>query len=239
MDKLSFLDGDQPNTEELPIEAASEPVAEASAPEPVEPAAVVAAPVAEPTRPEPGYVPLAAMMDERDKRKALEEQLAAYQRAQQPAYVPDALTDPDGAIKHSVASMQGELMETKLNMSEIGARRFYGEDQVEAAKTWALQKFSQSPTFQAEVLSKPDPYDFAVQQYKRDQISSTVTEDDFKAFQSWKAAQTALAGTQPAASAAPPNTAQSPPRSIAGEPSSGGITHVPIDEAAGYNALFQ
>jgi hypothetical protein len=241
MDKLDFLDGVSPIEEALPVEATPEPVAEAIAPEPVtsEPTPTpVAAPVA-PTPPEPGHVPIGALMDERDRRKAAEERVAQFERQQQPTRIPDPLTDPEGALNHTAAAFQSQLIDTKLNLSEVAARRFYGAEAVDAAKDWALQKFSQSPAYQNEVLSQPDPYDFAVQQYKKDQISSSVTEDDYKAFQSWKSAQAILAGTSPAASAAPQITATSPPRSIASEPSGGGVTHVPLDDAAGYNALFE
>lgn len=102
-------------------------------------------------------------------------------------------------------------------MSEVAARRHYGVELTDAAKQWALTKFSTSPAFQAEVLNNPDPYDYAITAYQREQIASQVSGDDFKAFQAWKTAQAQVA----AAPAATPQQAPVP-RSIASTPSAGG-----------------
>ena len=71
-----------------------EPVAEAPAPEPVTPEVQTER---GPEEPKPGYVPLAAMMDERDKRKAAEERATRLEQAQQtaPQAIPDAYDDPE------------------------------------------------------------------------------------------------------------------------------------------------
>lgn len=237
---LVFQDEGQPsNDTATPIEAASEPVASPDASSTPEPAAAspVAAPAApEAAKPEPGYVPITALMDERDRRKAAEARAAQYEQQREAPKAPDAWSDPEGFQAHTVAQFQAQLTDTKLNMSEMAAKRHFGVEKVEAAKAWALAKFEKEPAFQNQVLNQTDPYDFAIQQFDRDTIASSVTTDDFAQFQAWKAAQAQLAPAT-GASASPPLT--DPPRSIASQPnSSGGVTHTPIDELSGFNGLF-
>ena len=104
-EKLNFLDAEEPapvTTEATPQPAAPEP---AAAPEP-EPQGDARA-----RDPETGrFVPISALLDERDKRQAetakridLEAQLQRYQQPQQPEQVP---TDPSGIIQYALAEQQ-------------------------------------------------------------------------------------------------------------------------------------
>lgn len=223
MDDSDFLDGIGSMEEEV---ATSEPetVVEPVAPEP-EP--IASEPVAE-VKPEPQHVPLTAMLDERDKRKALEAELERLRAAQQPQErpsVPDMFEDPDGYTAYQAQVHQQQVINTKLDLSEDMARDKFGDEKVEAAKAWALQMFQTRPGFQQEVLSQRHPYKYAVEQYEREQIATSVTPDDFAQFQAWKLAQNQIQETQTPAKVAPP-------RSLASAPSAGGINAevAPTDE---------
>lgn len=209
----------QPETEPKPEPAPAVPEPEAL-PAPVEPEA----------RPDPQHVPITAMLDERDKRKAeaerankAEAELAQIRLQQQPQALPDMFEDPDGFRAHQESLVYQQALGTKLDISEEMARDKFGDELVDKARDWALGMFQNRPGYQQEVFQQRNPYRYVVEQYQRDQMASQVTPDDFAQFQAWKAAQTALQAPQPAtpAPAIPPRTV--PPRSLASAPSAGGV----------------
>lgn len=239
MDKLGFLDGEESPIEEPRVEEivqVEEPVVEA---DPVEPVAVepnpLVAPVV-PTPPEPGHIPIAAMLEERDKRKAVEEQLRALQAQQQPQEVPDPIEDPEGALAYQQALTQQAVLNTKLDISEDLARDKHGDETVEAAKAWALQKFSQSPAYQAEVLRQRNPYAYVVKEYQKEQtLQKLGTPDDIDGYLAWKAAQAQI--QQQAALAVEPQPTV-PTRSIASATSAGGAQHVATGPGVAFGDTF-
>ena len=218
--------------DEAVIETPAEPVVETPA-EPVAEPVVVETP-AEPAKPEPGFVPFAAVLDERDKRKErdaenerLRQQLQQFQQAQaQPQAVPDMFEDPEGYTSALATTFEQKLYQQQLNMSDRFAQNQYGEELTTAAKQWAFEKCNTDPYFNAKVRESGDPVGYAVQEYQRDQIVSTVTPDDFKQFTAWKQAQ---AGLTPAPTAQEtPSPAKPPPRSLASAPSAGPAANEPV-----------
>lgn len=240
MDKLDFLDGEESPIEEPRVEEAEapEPVVEAVPVEPVEPAEpvlTVTAPVA-PSQPEPGFVPIAVVLDTRDKLKAAEAELAQYRAQQQPQQVPDPIEDPEGSAAYQQALTQQAVLNSKLDISEDLARDKHGDATVDAAKDWALQKFSQSPAYQAEVLSQRNPYAYVVKEYQKEQtLQKLGTPDDIDGYLAWKAAQTQL--QQQAAEAAPSQPTM-PTRSIASATSAGGVSHVATGPGVAFGDAF-
>jgi hypothetical protein len=192
---------------------------------PTEPSLTVEAP-----KPEPGFVPFAAVLDERDKRKALEAQVAQFQaqqaQNQQPFEMPDPVEDPDGFRHYQQAAISEGIRQTNLNWSKRIATMEHGPEVVEKAYDWAFQRCAQDPLFNAKVMQSPDPVGLAVAEYNREQIASKVTPQDFDEFKAWKAAQTTLQqqAAQPPGAAAPPNpTPTLPPKSLASAASAGSI----------------
>ena len=213
---------------ETPAITPEEPVVEAPA-EPVQ----VAPPVAEPAKPEPGFVPLAALLDERDRKKQLEAELARYQAQQAPAEPLDVY-DPE----QMATWQQNQLLNTKLELSEDVTRDKFGDEIVDKARDWALQRFGANPAYQQEVLRQRNPWKFVVDQYQRDQIASQVSIDDFQQFQAWKAAQAQLT-QQTAATFAAQTPPVQPPPSLASAPSAGSSSQPkpdPVTEKL--NAMF-
>lgn len=200
---------------ETPVEAVAEPVA-------VEPAP-------EPAKPEPGFVPFAAVLDERDKRKELQAEIERMRQAQpaaQPQPIPDMFEDPEGYTSALAQTFEQRIYQTQLQMSDRFAQNQYGEELTTAAKQWAFEKCNQDPHFNAKVRESGDPVGYAVKEYQRDQIASNVTQDDFTQFMAWKQAQ---AGLTPAPTPTDnPSPAKPPPRSLASAPSAGTAAIEPV-----------
>ena len=225
-DDSDFLDAIEADNKGEPVKA-EEPVAEAPSPEPVieEPAAPPAPePVieeAEAPKPEAQQVPITALLDERDKRKALEAELAQFRATQQPAeQVPDRWEDPEGYEAFQEQRIQTALYQQNLQWSERIATIQHGEETVSEAKKWGIERCGADPFFNAKVAASPDPVDYIVSEWKREQIASQVNPDEFKQFQAWKAAQSAI---QPPPQPAAAPSRSTPPRSLASAPSAGGI----------------
>lgn len=212
-------------TSPIAEEQAFEPMQEAPAePEPVaEPVAVepAAPPVAtpEPAKPEPGFVPLAAVLDERDRRKQLEAQLAQFQAQQNPPE-PIDVYDPE----QLAAFQQQQVINTKLDISEDMTRDKFGDELVDKARDWVLSRFTANPAYQQEVLKQRNPWKYVVEQYQRDQIASQVSLDDFQQFQAWKAAQAQITPQPTIAAPIAATPSPVPPPSLASAPSAGPTT---------------
>lgn len=258
MDNLEFLDG-EPSGEESRADTARDekgrfaPKAQEEA-APAEQPPVEAASPQEPTtapappesKPEPGHVPLTVVLDEREKRQAaerakqeLEERLRALEAQRQQQPIPDRNTDPEGWEDWRAQQFEQRLLNERLNTSERFARKEHGADVVDAARDAALQRFQNDPLYYQQVMSAPDPYEVVVQDYKRAQALSALSEPGrLDAFLAWQAGQSA-APAQPnhqAASAPPP----SPPRSLASQPAAGAAKpgEQPVGEGVAFDAIF-
>ncbi len=186
-------------------------------------------PPAEPAKPEPGFVPFAAVLDERDKRKELQAEIERMRQAQpaaQPQPIPDMFEDPQGYTQALSQTFEQQLYQQRLQMSEGFARNQHGNEATEAALAWASARCDTDPYFNAQVRASIDPVGHAVREYQRDQIASSVTPDDFAQFTAWKQAQ---AGLTPAPTPADnPSPAKPPPRSLASAPSAGPAANEPV-----------
>lgn len=231
----------RPEPEPAKVEAPQEPEPSAPAePAPVEPAPEPAPAVAaDPKQHEAGYVPLAVVLDTRDKLKAAEAELAHFraQQAQQQVQMPDPYEDPEGFAQVQEARVQQAILNQTLNTSERFARKEYGVETVESAKAWALQRYAQDPFYQQQVLRDPDPYERVVTDFRREQVFAKVQDpSDFDAFLAWKAAQGQLQQQQAAPAASPNNAPSIPPRSLASAPSAGSVLSEP---AIGEEEIFE
>jgi hypothetical protein len=176
---------------------------------------------------------LIALLEERDKRKAAEERLRqleeqARQTQAAPVQMPDPYEDPEGFAAAQEARVSQALYQTNLRWSEQLNSIKHGEETVKAAKDWGFQRCESDPYFNAKVASSADPIGFVVSEYKREEIASKVTPDEFAQFQAWKEAQGQLT-TQPGGKPPdPPQTSAIPSPSIASAPSAGSILTEPV-----------
>jgi hypothetical protein len=100
-------------------------------------------------------VPLAAVLSERERRRAAEKALEAL-RAQVAAAPEGHQGDPLDALN------------ARFQRSERAARQRHGEAAVDAARTWVEARMRQDHAFAREILAHADPYDLAVVAHARE-----------------------------------------------------------------------
>lgn len=231
MDEM-FGPGEDP-VEEVCVEEELDPVQTDDVPviPPADP------PVVPEAKSEPVMVPLAALHEVRDEVKRLK---AEAERVKQPTPEPiDPWTDLEGAFAQRDQQYQQLLFQQKAQFSRRLAEMQHGAETVQAAVEWAHSKCDADPAFNQQVFAADDPVGFAVQQFNRDQIASSMSMDDFKAFQAWKQAQSnpqpmAAPVAQPAPVAVP-----EPPKSLVSAQSAGAPTKPktdPVEERL--NSMF-
>lgn len=189
-----------------------------------------------------GYVPLATVLDTRDKLKAAEERVRQFEAQQQAPTLPDPYEDPDGYNRFVAAQTQQAVFSAKLDLSEDMARTQHGDELVNTVQQWALERGASDPSFGPTLAQQRNPYGWAVQQYQREQALEELKDpSEFAAYRAWRAAQAnpaAPAPITPAAPAvAPPRAAPAlPPKSIAAAPAIG-KSAIPDDDA--FEAAFR
>jgi hypothetical protein len=194
-------------------------------------------------------VPLAALLDERDKRKALEAELAAIRAkapVDQPA-IPDPYDDPDGYNAFITNTVQQQTLAVKIDISEEMAKTAHGEEAVEAAKEWAIEHAAANPAFKQQFFGARHPMDWVVRQHQQARDLELYQKDPL-AF-----ARTILERNgQPPVTDAMPGAVSgmgqqppaiplrpAPPRSIASAPSGGGSAReVATGPLAAVDSLF-
>ncbi|MCA0358726.1 MAG: hypothetical protein LCH78_18080 [Proteobacteria bacterium] len=240
-DNLDFLDGPSPadtTTADQTPAAAPEPSTDGPARGPdgrfapregEQPQAqpVAEQPALEPAKPEAQTVPLNVVKELRAEIRALKQQ----PQPQPQDYYPEELT-PEEHVERAT-------LNTRLDISEDMARDKFGDEIVDQARDWALEKFQNNPAYKTEVLSQRNPYRYIVEAYKADQRAARLNDladDDIEAFLAWKSGQQA---PQQAAPAAPPQQS-APPRSLASAPAAGGGKpgEQPVGPGVAFDALF-
>lgn len=196
-------------------------------------------PAPPPAQPESGHVPLAAVLDEREKRQAAERRAQALERqiAERTATqeAPSIYDDPEGYQRDVDARLAASQYQIREEMSGRFAVQLHGQEALDAAKAWGHEAAKGDPTFGTRFMNQADPFAWLIAEHKRDTISR-----DPEAFARNWAAQNGyqLAGSPPPAgapqaqpqaqpqapSAAPaaPLAPPPPPRSIVSAPSGGG-----------------
>ncbi len=261
MDKLDFLDGEQSPADDTSPAVEAAPAPDTSDAGPIrddqgrfapkadaqpEPApAELQQPAPEPAQPAipAGYVPLAAVEDERQKRQRLERDYqAAQERLRQFESPPPSPDDPDfPAYQQQLVDQR--IYATNLNWSRRIAEMQHTPQVVSQAHEWGFQRCNDDPLFNAKVAQSPDPYGLIVEEWKREQLLSQVRDPaDIDAFLAWKASQGAQqpAAGQPATASPTPPSNPTPRPSLASLPSGGGPqSGVPKGPGAAFDDVFK
>jgi hypothetical protein len=258
MDNLDFLDGpepaetaaapEQPQAPTEPEPSTTEgqprgpdgkfaPKAEAAPAPPTDPAPTQAPAItpeaptaAEPVKPPEGFVPVGVVQAMREELNALKRQ---PQQPAQPA--PDPYEDFEAYQAWQESQVTAERAEWSRQLAE--AR--HGPEIVTQAQQWAAERFATDPVFAQQALSQRDPYGFAIEAWKRDQVLTKLSDpgliDRFLAFAGGQAAPQA-----PVAAVAAPHQPPTPPRSLASAPSAGGDKPgaIPVHEGAAFDSVF-
>lgn len=208
-------------------------------------AAPVTAPAAPAQAAEPGFVPITALMDVRDRAQKAEAELAELRAKQTPAQPQGEPVNFASLFADDAGLAQWNI---RADVSEDMVRQQHGNDLVNAAQQWGIGKVSTDAAFAQQLARARSPYKFVIEQYQRDQaltkfdpaMLANLDPAEFAAFQTWKASQTG--DTAPIAAAAPAAVSRipppTPPRTLASQPSAGGAQHVPNGPGQAYDATF-
>ena len=175
-DKLAFLDEPQ-GSKETPAPT-PEPAVEQSQPSQEAPQPVVETPSPQPEVIPPGHVPLAAILDEREKRQALEKRLAELEAAKQPQAQIDPITDPEGFARDFETKVEKAKQDILFDTTHRFAVKSYGAEIVKAAEAALGEECKTNPAFFQTVMRQPDPYEFVVKWHKRQQALAKLGDDD-------------------------------------------------------------
>lgn len=235
--------------------AASEPLAPETPVETVQADAVAAPPATDPAPVEPaapseasslqsGHVPLSALLDERERRRAADAELAALRAQAQPPTIPDPYEDPEAFAHHQAVTMAHTAKMHGLQMSRLVATQQHGQEVVDQAMAWAAEHAERDAGFRERTYNSHHPVDLAVAEFKRHQLLNEVGEDP-DAYVRRRAAElgfvapaTPQTPAAPQASAIPPKPA-APRPSLAAAPSAGAVAG-PIVRTGDdrFNAMF-
>lgn len=130
-------------------------------------------------------VPLAAL--EEARRTLAEERQARIDGnkgadtntgASEPVGFRDPKEDPDGWAEDVLGSVQLNIVNSTLNMSEKFARKEHGVELVDQVREWALKRFETDPAYASRILADPDPYETAIADYKKEQLTDKAGKID-------------------------------------------------------------
>jgi hypothetical protein len=234
-----------PAFETTPAEPPAQPPPEPAADGPAPPAQASAAPPP-PAPPEPGHIPISALLEEREKRQGLEKKLAEIEAAQREAQAQarDADLPPD-------QQLQGQLWAVRRDVSRELLAGKHGEAEAQALEAWGFERCERDPAFNAQVFASRNPYEFIRQARQREALLAEVSPDDLDDYRAWKASRAsplrsessggqagAASPTSSAAHAAPPP----PPRSLVTAPNAGGSgaqAEIPVGPGAAFAATIR
>lgn len=126
-----------------------------------------------------GFVPRAAVQDERRKRQEAEARLKQYEQQlvnrQEQAPPPDWYAEPDRAAQVMQQQVQHQIVQTKVEMSQDWAREHYPDyNELEAVFTEAADK---QPHLWQQLYRHPNPAKFAYQQAKKIAAFNEIGDD--------------------------------------------------------------
>lgn len=232
------------NVTELFDDKPQAPVEPPKPAEPVAPAPIAAAPEPakpEAPKPEPGYVPIAGLLDEREKRQAAERRYAELEERHKQA--PSVPADPEQLAAYLNDQNQRALTSGRFDVSETLATQTHGEAMVKEAMEWGMQRATESPAFAAEYMRQKHPIDWAVRQHKKEKLVSELGDDEAtqKAYIERRARELGLIPSASPTPAQPTPAAQqpvapikpaAPTPSLASAPSAGGPM-TPVAQTSG------
>lgn len=258
-DKLAFLDQPRDDAGRFASKDNSQPAPEAEAPAappaspeppPQAPAQQATEPTpSQPSAPPPGYIPIAAVLDEREKRQKFEREFEEYKRkyeeaTRKPPEPVDPITDPEAFNRSIEERLARARWDAITSVSYASANRVHGADKVKAAEEWLASELQQNPALYQQIQRQPDPYDFVVQQHQRTLRLSKIGDEDPEAWaMKWAEANgyvKASAPQAPVAGAPIPQTAPLPRPSLASAPSAASkAPQVPTGPGAAFEAVFK
>jgi hypothetical protein len=255
-DKLDFLDEPDKGSKDTTAPVTPEPAAVETPPPAQETAPVQAQPSVE--VPPPGHVPLAVVLDEREKRQALakeRDELAAWKAEQLQKAQAKPPLDPIVDTDAWVAEQNARLEKLEQNLvwkdAERRALRDFGPDVVKAAFDAAMAEMLASPAFYQTIVGQHEPYEFVVKWHKRQLALAKLGDEDPDAWfekqfearikeRGYIAPERGPDGKFVAASPAPATQTPLPKPSLASAPAaSGSAPKIPAGPGVAFDAAFK
>ena len=168
-------------TEETTEEMAEAPEVEEPEPEQEEPQGSTT----EPDKPEKtGEVPIAALLDEREKRQAYERELAQLKQQlaekQTPAETPDPLDDTNGFVSHVMSQVEKARLQDRVELSQEVMRMSHQDYDEAEAKFIAMA--NENPALIQEMHSTRLPAKFVYDTVKKaEKLEQLQNVDEFEA----------------------------------------------------------
>lgn len=154
------------------------------------------------------HIPISALLDEREKRQALQREVEALRKAQQEqAKKPDFYEDPEGRLTQERTQVQQMLWNERLNTSEMVARQAHGDEAVTAATEAFSQEVQRNPALYMELQRQQNPYGFVVQWHKRNSFLSKIGDDPDAYIEAQIKSRLEAMQVQPKPAAPPPSLA--------------------------------
>lgn len=204
----------------------TQPVSEPTPPaQPADPGSVVPpappldTPAVTPPAAPAGFVPLDAMLGERERRQKAEQRADALEAAQKPPVAPPTVaSDPEGWQRNMEAQVARVENATRLEFSGRAAEQIHGKETLDAAMAWGKDIGAKDKFFGQRFNAQPDPFGFLVAEYraakKLEQIGSKSPEEwalEYAATQGFVKPDAGTPQQQPAGAAVvPPVTPQAP-----------------------------
>jgi hypothetical protein len=185
-------------------------------------------------------VPIAAMLDERDKRQALERKLADIEAAQRASQAQAEL-----AQAPADAQQAAQLWAIRRDLSREMAATRHGESEAQALEAWGFERCEADPHFNSQVYQSRNPYEFLRQARQREQLLAEVRPEDLEEYRAWKSTRDSPgpAPSTPSGSSSPASGGgTNAPRSLATAPNAGvagARTEVPIGPGAAFNQTIR
>ena len=141
----------------------------------------------EPEAKETGTVPIAALLDEREKRQAFEKQvseLTSKLSTTEAKPLPDVLDDQEGFVKQLESKVKSETQAVRIEVSQDMMRTMHSDYDEMEAKFVAMAK--DNPNLISKMYATPLPAKFAYETAKKaDKLA------DFENVEEWEAKKTA------------------------------------------------
>lgn len=125
-------------------------------------------------------VPYAEMKREREKRQELERELAEYKQPKPQAPKLDAYEKPEEFNQHFQTEFHQAQWALKTELDGFRAEQAYGKETVEAAMSWAQERFAQDPSLGVKVQGSATPVQTVVKEYQQSRTLETLGGKTFE-----------------------------------------------------------
>lgn len=126
-------------------------------------------------------IPIATLLDEREKRQNLERELAELKKSQKPDEGTDFFEDPEGALKERDKVIEERLLQNKLEISQAMAKQSHDDfDEVLANFTKAMETDetmkARGKVIWNDALSQPHPAESVYNAIKRELVVQEISD---------------------------------------------------------------